>query len=357
MESGLNVTKIVYIGYNNDYVKKVEKLDTEIRDLMKKYEDRGLDDKEKAYLDKVKETYNVYNSFWGQIKLKLSKGEKLTTDEINTFSILSDNADAAINDIISYGMQDATELNNTSNQKADSSLMTFMVVSVSAMLLLIVLSIFVIAIIRISIKEFKGHLGSIATGDLSVRPDTSGTNEFGIMRRSLFNTIENFKDTLGSTINTSKTVSERAVKLSGLCAEISGSSQEVTAVVQQVAEDASRQTDNLININKSISDFGNKISKITELIEEVSANTCTIDSKVAFGNESFRTLIDSINQMKGAFNSVDGGAAALGSNIKEIDDIVNFINTISEQTNLLALNAAIEAARAGESGKGFSVVA
>lgn len=357
MESGLNITKIVYIGYNKDYVQKVEKLDIEIRDLIKKYEDRGLDDKEKAYLDKVKKTYNTYSRFWSQIKLKLSKGENLTTDDMNTFSKLSDNADTAVNDIISYGMQDATDLNNTSNQKAVYSLMTFVIVAVSAILLLLVLSIFVIALIRISIKEFKGHLGSIAAGDLSVRPDASGTNEFGIMRRSLINTIENFKDTLGSTIHTSKTVSERAVKLSGLSAEISGSSQEVTAVVQQVAEDASSQTDNLINISKSISDFGNKISKITKLIEEVSANTGAIDSNVAFGNESFRTLIDSINQMKGSFNSVDSGAAALGSNIKEIDDIVNFINGISEQTNLLALNAAIEAARAGESGKGFSVVA
>nr|WP_256489506.1 methyl-accepting chemotaxis protein [Pleionea sp. CnH1-48] len=48
---------------------------------------------------------------------------------------------------------------------------------------------------------------------------------------------------------------------------------------------------------------------------------------------------------------------ALGNDSKHINDVIDFINTISEQTNLLALNAAIEAARAGESGRGFSVVA
>lgn len=55
--------------------------------------------------------------------------------------------------------------------------------------------------------------------------------------------------------------------------------------------------------------------------------------------------------------TADNSATSLSEKGDQILSIVELIRTIAERTNLLALNATIEAARAGEHGKGFAVVA
>lgn len=77
--------------------------------------------------------------------------------------------------------------------------------------------------------------------------------------------------------------------------------------------------------------------------QQVSASVQQISNYASKNEEAMGKLKDAID--------------TLFKDIKIIEEMNGVIRNMASQTNLLALNAAIEAARAGEAGRGFSVVA
>jgi len=356
-ESKLYITRVSQIENKDEYVQKIDKLDSETRALIKTYESRSLDSKERGYIDKVKATYEQYNNNWKSIKLEVQAGKKLNGEEIKAFDLVCNNIDSAIDDMIAYGTKDAAKLRQDTNIKVSSSSKVFIYVLIFSSILLICFVIVIINAIKHSIKDFTEDLNIIAEGDFSLQIDKNSTSEFGIMKKQLGIAVEKIKYMFQSISSTSNTVDNQSNLLLELSKEIASSSKDVSNVIQEVASGASEQAEDLINISNYVGDFGKKISEIVSLIDEVNKNTEMIDEKATSGNENFKSLIGSVKQVTQSFSDVSKRISELGENINEINEITGLINNIAGQTNLLALNAAIEAARAGESGRGFAVVA
>ena len=118
--------------------------------------------------------------------------------------------------------------------------------------------------------------------------------------------------------------------------------------------------DNLQYVQAS-SDFIMSISKDLETVSIKSAEMADVFNLSYQATQQSKDYMDVAVQDMGIVEKLTVDTREVMTSLlettREINSILDIINTISNQTNLLALNASIESARAGEAGKGFAVVA
>jgi len=131
---------------------------------------------------------------------------------------------------------------------------------------------------------------------------------------------------------------------------LASSSEELTAVSQQMAGNAEETAVQANVVSAASEQVSKNVSSVATAAEEMQFSIREI-SKSA--NESARVAKNAVS----AACSTNETVKKLGESSQEIGNVIKVITSIAQQTNLLALNATIEAARAGEAGKGFAVVA
>ncbi|MGN4126974.1 methyl-accepting chemotaxis protein [Lysinibacillus sphaericus] len=209
------------------------------------------------------------------------------------------------------------------------------------------------------LKLLRASIETAADGDLTKKVDEKfiKADEIGAVALAYNHMLDKTNDAIHTVLHSTTLLNQSSNHVHEAFNEIVASSQEVTVAINEIAQGASKQSEDTEETNYRMMDLSDQIDTITQLstqMEELSSKTQSTTEKGMREVDSLRERNAETNDMNGR---VQQQIETLTSNIANINQVIASIQGIAEQTNLLALNASIEAARAGEHGKGFAVVA
>lgn len=349
----LTALSVYSSSLDSNITKYISRTDSSI----KGYQNDTLDNYETKTFAQFTDYYKQYLNHWNQIKEKLVKGQPADETDRSTLNSIGSLAEEKLAMIRDYNEKQAETVNISSNSLYTNTFKVMIYIFAACVLLSFGTSFFIIRVIKNSSKEMIQTMEIVADGDFTLELDTDRKDEFGLMQKSLYKTVNNISTMLKAIKTKSQAIDFQSEGLSSISEEMSSSAENVSASITQVASGASSQAQELVSITMTLNDFSEKLEAMIGAIKNIGTYTEGVNSIAIESNVDMETLISSISKVSTSFKEFSTTIVKLSSDIAKINEITNFINGISEQTNLLALNAAIEAARAGEAGRGFSVVA
>lgn len=176
------------------------------------------------------------------------------------------------------------------------------------------------------------------------------TRAFNAINTNLSKTVRHIRRSTQENTAVSQEMLEQGENIASTMQELSASTEEIAAGMQEISAATQEISTSGMEIQGMFQNLNQEIKQEVEHAEEIEQRAEKVQNTAAGAkNETTMLYTDIEQKVQHAMNKVKV--------VEEISNLAENISGIAEQTNLLALNAAIEAARAGEKGRGFAVVA
>ncbi len=207
--------------------------------------------------------------------------------------------------------------------------------------------------------DFQRQLKDITQSlDLSRRVKTNDRAELGDLADQTNELLERLSRAMAAVGKNSQAltqVANRLAQTAGLSG-IHGSdinhetSQTMAAAVEEMASSVAEITSTMEELSTS----STQIADHSQSVVDVANQTLERSRK---GSSAMQLLQSKMQDIRSDSEQSLAEIMTLGAKSKQINKVMELINTLAAQTKLIAFNAALEASSAGESGRRFSVVA